>query len=73
LGPKMMRAKKNRKIVSEKVMRFIILPELEKRQSLESPWLSEVSEWTGSFEIGGNQKNAWTHLIRRPLERGYQG
>jgi hypothetical protein len=32
LGPKMMRAKKNRKIVSEKLMRFIILPEKEKRQ-----------------------------------------
>src|SRR5579864_5027474 len=34
LGPKTIRAKKNRKIVSEKVMRFIILPEPEKRQSL---------------------------------------
>src|ERR1035437_7690616 len=32
LGPKMMSAKKNRKIVSEKLMRFIILPEPEKRQ-----------------------------------------
>jgi hypothetical protein len=32
LGPKMMRARKNRKIVSEKLMRFIILPEPEKRQ-----------------------------------------
>jgi hypothetical protein len=30
----MMRAKKNRKTVSEKLMRFIILPEPEKRQSL---------------------------------------
>jgi hypothetical protein len=32
LGPKMMRAKKNRKTVSEKLMGFIILPESEKRQ-----------------------------------------
>jgi hypothetical protein len=39
----MMRAKKNRKIVSEKVMRFIILPELEKRQSLRSRAFDTVS------------------------------
>ena len=32
LGPKMMRAKKNRKTVSEKLMGFIILPEPEKQQ-----------------------------------------
>ena len=32
LGPKIIRAKKNRKTVSEKLMRFIILPESEKRQ-----------------------------------------
>jgi hypothetical protein len=34
LGPNTTRANKNRKIVSEKLMRFIILPEPEKRQSL---------------------------------------
>ena len=38
LGPKMTRAKKNRKIVSEKLMRFIILPEPEKRQSLRDKY-----------------------------------
>src|SRR5579863_8973115 len=32
LGPKMTRASKKRKTVSEKLMRFIILPEPEKRQ-----------------------------------------
>ena len=40
LGPKMTRAKKNRKIVSEKLMRFIILPEPEKRQSLRDNGLT---------------------------------
>jgi hypothetical protein len=32
LGPKIIRARKKRKIVSEKLMPFIILPESEKRQ-----------------------------------------
>jgi hypothetical protein len=31
-GPKMIRAKKNKKIVSEKLMNFIILPDREKQQ-----------------------------------------
>jgi len=32
LGPKITRAKKNKKIVSEKLMPIIILPEKQKRQ-----------------------------------------
>ena len=48
LGPKMTRAKKNRKIVSEKLMRFIILPEPEKRQSLA--FTSFFAQATGAGE-----------------------
>jgi len=43
LGPKMMSARKNRKIVSEKLMGFIILPQAEKRQCERDTVLTRFS------------------------------
>ena len=50
LGPKMMRAKKNRKIVSEKLMRFIILPGKEKQQSPARPGANNLALTTFLME-----------------------
>src|SRR5579864_7611453 len=54
LGPKTIRARKNRKIVSEKLMRFIILPRKERRQSagafrFEYPLCSLCPPWLSFF------------------------
>ena len=47
LGPKITSARKNRKIVSEKLMRFIILPESKKRQSLRES--ASRKAWLGAW------------------------
>src|SRR5579864_137943 len=65
LGPKTTRANKNRKIVSEKLMRFIILPEPEKRQSLRDNGLTIFHKnlWPQGF----NQAPESSVLLCDPL------
>src|SRR3954471_22996776 len=63
LGPKTTRARKNRKIVSEKLMRFIILPEREKRQSPDHKAHAHFDPTIPSADLPRFAADAWSKMM----------